>query len=91
MDENEIKENAAEYVKDSIASVNDAFKWIFMAKDYDDAYLVFEALESLKIAFENLSGSARVWNNNSTKAETIDELKKATEQIEIALVLLQRS
>lgn len=91
MDEKEAKENAEGYVKDAIAVTEDAFRWTFCAGDYESAKLVFEALDSLKIAHENLSESERMWKRESTRKEAIDALRKAERLAGEALSLLERS
>lgn len=86
-----IKENARDYTKDAIFCVNDAFKWVFKSGDYECSRLVFEALESIKIAFANMSECDKIWNKPSTRKETLELLKMADNQIKEIIDILQTS
>lgn len=91
MDENEMRKNAKEYTKDAVCCVKDAFRWTFMSGDYENASLLFSALDDLKIACENMSESEKVWKRNETEEETVAMLEEALELTEKALTLLKRS
>lgn len=91
MDDSEIRKIAKEYAKDAVCNVNDAFRWAFMAGDYENASLLFSALDDLKIACENMGESEKVWKRNATKEETVTALEEALELTEKALALLKRS
>ena len=84
------REEAIGYIKQAIGNVNDAFKWVFQAKDYENAELVFQALENLKIAYADMD-SKGIWKMAETKAETISLLNDAADQIAEAVSLLLTS
>ena len=91
MDENEIRKIAKEYAEDAVCNVNDAFRWAFMSGDYENASLLFSALDDLKIACENMGESEKIWKRNETEEETVAMLEEALMLTEKALVLLKRS
>ncbi len=82
LNKKQAEKQAYEYLNDAVFTLNDAFSWMFKAKQYDKAYIIFDTLERLKIALYDVS--------EESEGDAKEMLKEADKKIKYVLDMISK-